>query len=438
MARGRPAVSDLRLAQIRAGTLSGPEACLQLLESALLTGSGNTQISDSSNAEKKAVIQTMHNFHHSWFFNRRFQGLNDTCGDKSTGDIFDATQPAAYITRALLHPSAEYKSVVTSTQSYEPVRLDETPNVGAHSLATKVNYAYRTLGGVQSSVDLPYVKKGAVIGIQPTSSTIVPNLAFNVAQNFDLKATFGGGILGDQAYLLHTIKEDASIYKANGALKMPRKWAKGFLGELMCRELPMVRSGDGADLVSQTASAPFRKSAACIRCHVTMDRMAAVSRNFLYARTFDGACTDGTFPNAYLLFKVTPDLASGGVWPLTTDADYWRRPSEGTLYYRGYNGDLVDQPVDSLSSLGAAIANQKDFYVCAAKHYYEFFTGISADLRDIGDPAAGIVLNKVQKAHREKVISLGESLQSHQSLRLMIKDIFDSSAYKAEHFEAYK
>jgi hypothetical protein len=437
LVKDRPPANDPRLTLIRAGSLSGTDACLQVLESAELIAASGTTISNTSDTVARKVIQNLHNFHHSWFGSRRFQGLADTCGDKSTGDILDATQPAAYITRALLKPGTEYKSIVTSAQSFQPLRENGTPNVGAQSLAAKVNYAYRQTpfpGGAQSSVNFPYIHRGAVIGVQPAPAMTLPNAAYDVAQNLDLKQTFGGGILGDPSYLLQTVKEDPFTFEATGSLKMPRKWAKSFFADLMCRELPLVRLGDGAPWVNQAAAAPFRKSNACIQCHVTMDRMAGAARHLHYGRTFDGACTDGTFPNAFIFWPVPQTQPAQGAWSLASDTNFGRRPPEGVLYFRSFDGKLIHKEVTGLTALGAAISDTDDLYACAAKRYYEFFTGISVDLNDPGANGTNLTLNEAQKKHRDRVIAYGKSLKTHQSLKTLVREILSSDTYRSSTF----
>ena len=46
--------------------------------------------------------------------------------------------------------------------------------------------------------------------------------------------------------------------------------------------------------------------------------------------------------------------------------------------YDDMSGKLINKTVNGTSELGAEIAKLDDFYVCKAKRYFEYFTGISA------------------------------------------------------------
>jgi hypothetical protein len=123
-------------------------------------------------------------------------------------------------------------------------------------------------------------------------------------------------------------------------------------------------------------------------------------------------------------------------WPTAADANYHRRPTKGVLYYRAHDGSLVDVSVPSLAALGEAITNKDDFYVCAAKRYYQYFTGVDVNIGDIHDPSAGIFLTARDEFHRNRVISLGLQLKQTQSARSLIESILRMSSYKRQDFGA--
>ena len=122
-------------------------------------------------------------------------------------------------------------------------------------------------------------------------------------------------------------------------------------------------------------------------------------------------------------------------WPITGDNVYHRRPPNGVLYYRDYNGNLVNQNVTGVQDLGAKIAARDDMYICAAKRYYEYFTGISVDTGDIKDPLYPNKLTADDTKHRNFIIQLGKNFKSHQNPRTLIKAILESPQYKRSNFE---
>ena len=102
---------------------------------------------------------------------------------------------------------------------------------------------------------------------------------------------------------------------------------------------------------------------------------------------------------------------------------------------RGYDGTLYSQTisatndVDGLTQLGQAIANTNDLYTCAASRYFEFFTGITVSLQDVGDPRF-VPLTQDDLEYRSIVHQLGISLKTHQNLQQLIREIISLPLYK--------
>ncbi|RYG62054.1 hypothetical protein EON80_23455 [bacterium] len=126
--------------------------------------------------------------------------------------------------------------------------------------------------------------------------------------------------------------------------------------------------------------------------------------------------------------------AAEASWPSKPDADFFQRPQTGTLYYRDYNGGLIDQPVAGVSDLGQKIAAQDDYYVCMAKRYYGYFLGIDVNIGDVNDPERKIALSGPDIAHRNKVIQLGKALKQNQSLPQLIRSILSLENYQKSDF----
>jgi hypothetical protein len=120
----------------------------------------------------------------------------------------------------------------------------------------------------------------------------------------------------------------------------------------------------------------------------------------------------------------------GPVWPENIDPDFANRPAAGVLYYRDYLGNLKNVDVAGVSSLGGAIAQTDDLYICASKRYYKYFLGIDVDTGDIFDPAEPVNLTATDLKHRQNVINLGLQLKSHGSLRTLVQEILNLNEYK--------
>jgi hypothetical protein len=274
-----------------------------------------------------------------------------------------------------------------------------------------------------ADVNFSWASIGNLMGVKPTGDMLV-NSSVGSAK---IGATRGGGILGSSIYLLETVNEPTSF--AANSFTMPRKWAKSVLSDFLCRDLPVARLTDTNSFVDTNPAAhEFRQSSSCTQCHASMDRLAAVNRNFKYQLIGGNGVADptgGVFPVTY----PTTATLDGSVWPSVVTANYNLRPTLGVLYYRDYNGGLVSQNLASIADLGTKLAAQDDFYICAAKHYYQYFVGVNVDIMD---PMDGRYRNKGtdMTAHKNNVISLGLALKTNQSLRTLINSIFNLGVYK--------
>ena len=164
-----------------------------------------------------------------------------------------------------------------------------------------------------------------------------------------------------------------------------------------------------------------------------MDPLAAVARNVTIRPTSSGDDRKMLSTSQLAIHPVTAGPKLG--WS-DIDADFFKRPPDGTLFFRSYSGDKVYVPIAGgtsakagMANLGAALANTNDLYVCAASRYYQLFTGIKVNLQDIGDPAKP-ALSATDLTFRNEVIRLGLALKNHQSLRQLIADILKLDTYK--------
>ncbi len=419
----RPSVSDPLTKQVVARQTDPVVACLQALSKGVFNGNGNTTISDISDPEALAVLRNMHRLHASWFSMKDFTPLDQQNNWWTDGvmDLWDASTPALYITKALFDVSPSYKGSLSGNAIYIPVRARMNPTTGAKSNSTADLFALSPL---------QFAPRGALYGVTATAPA---SANYSIIQNnvsssgtVTLAGSLGGGLLGNYTYALMNVIQ-AEKFAADGGTQMPRRWGRAVYHDLLCRDLPVVRNSEADAFVVMGSSVPFRNTSNCTSCHASMDRMASVVRNVKYTAFGNNSMNVGQRGAFFVNFPAAT-MPAETAWPSAADPDYAKRPPTGTLFFRNYMGNLVDIGVSGPSDLAAQITNQDDFYICAAKRYYSHFTGISVDTSDIYDPKH-LELSADAMAHRNEVINLGKSLRQHNSLRKLISDILNSPQY---------
>jgi|GEM_PF-1905084 len=257
------------------------------------------------------------------------------------------------------------------------------------------------------------------------NSTAFP---YSFGEGVNITASYGAGLIGTQAYLLGNNDKSGPV---TGGTNAYRVWAKNVLSDLLCRTVPVLRSSDvlNLNLVQPSSNLPFRQGISCMQCHGSMDPMAGAIRQLRvgYAAYQDGS---GGIGVKYYAPAAGVNTQPAAAYPeMGEDASFYKRPPDSGLLYRSYDGTLVSKSVTGLRELGQALAQTNDLYVCAAKHYYKFLTGIDADLSDLTDPINAPQLTDGQMNFRKKVIALGMQLKQDQSLRSMIRSIIASPTF---------
>jgi hypothetical protein len=415
--------SSAILLDVRAGKLTAADACMQLLNATSFKDTDN-RLNEAAHSHTKAIVATLHKLHTGFFGDTDFPNFTSSRQFQGMGDIYDAEAPALYMTYAMFKPGMPLSSVLNARNMMRAIRTDENPLLGAASNAD------RTLSGFGS--ELPYAAKGELLGLYPVMSEWETPYVFrptssttDIRGNIKIAKHYGGGILGDPAFLSMATAQTTTS-RANGAERMPRKFAKAVYSDLLCRPLPVIRREDAVSFVSPSSVIEFRTSSGCVRCHASMDRMAAAIRGFKYHNVGNGT-SDIRGGNFVELEAATLPAEAG--WPASIDGQYFRRPANAVLYFRNYRGELVNRQVRGLDELGTAIAEQDDFYACMAKRYYSYFTGINVELADPLDPENPLVLSERDRRHLDRVIGLGQQLKQNQSLKGLIKLIIESEDY---------
>lgn len=428
---------SLQYIQVKAGDKKAVDVCLEVLSKANLLRRDGQLIASETDPESKQVLANFHRLHASWFESKDFPLVDREGYQRDVQNIYDSTTPALYLTRALFGTDVPYRSAVTDGMSLRAFRTQMNPSKGADTGHQTSDYVF--------SPPIQFAPRGDLVGVQKAGAMIFsyPDMPFprpegRKAGSLDINSTLGGGLLGTNAYLLlNTTPMSTSVeYKTDGGVQMHRRWGKAVFGDLLCRELPVVRESDVIGLVDPKSSIPFRNTSACTKCHASMDRAASTIRGYKILTLGKNNLTPygeqaraGMFPAMHPVSAPAEEK-----WPTEPDASYHNRPPAGTLFFRTYAGELIDKPVVSVADLGAKIADTDDFYICAAKRYYKYFTGIEINNSDLADPYRTESLTKGDRLHREIVIDLGKKLKAHQSLRTLISEILRSASYRNSDF----
>ena len=440
--------------------------CMEILERASFQSNGQIKEEEKSSVGQ-LVLKNMNRLHSTFFSSRRINGFGIPTR-RASKNYFDQQQPAFYITNTLFN-NLTYKNAVTRSTALKAVRSDNDPkftiwderysydtcetkndttkdcgrflpkvimtDLGMDKLYTnssckenpdqeickqyKVGYAL-----------MPLAPRGKLYGLVSHTGVNVPEMTVSYQgstifheDHTNLVENQGGGILGDTVYLQSNISIPSREYKADGSAQVSRNWAKAVYEDLLCRNLPALRSEDVQFQISNLdGSSAFRWSSACLRCHVGMDQTAGAVRNLqwvLSGSNFDG----GEVTISPRLKEHT--ISNSEAWVETPDANWHEKSPFSRLYYRDYKGDLIHRSAEDLNALGDIIGETDDYYICAAKRYYKHFMKVDVSLADPGRQPEEVTGSE----HKAEVIRLGLDFKEHRSLKKLIEGIFKSKFY---------
>lgn len=480
--------------QVKSGKITALAACSQILNKAALATSGALV---SKDAEAKAVLNNFYTFHRTWFPTNNFDSISgySTSEFNGTVDLYDSTEPALAITYSVFGPKAKYSDVLTRATGVTALReedatvktrmkwtgthagrfLSNTAAMDASPFTFRMTGAANTVTNrninkhVSFKANPPTIQVGDLVGIRPTTQTFtVPNVSLaplgtkptdkgdqtpDLNFSYDLFKTYGGGVMGTPVYLMQYYGHGLNM-KFNGGQKVARRWSQQNMESFLCASLPALRESDITQWVDAKSSLAFRNSGSCVMCHATLDPMAYTARNITmgatdYLRpTKDGddvRSADGTVitapagyaRNALALVSYKAAKNSVGGWPAENVADFHTQQPTGRLYFRSFQGTLVDKPVTNIATLGQAMSETDDYYICAAKRYFEFMTGIVVPLYDRTDPKNADLnksLTPEAAADRAYVEDLAKTLRSTGSVVNVLEDIMASPYFRKENY----
>lgn len=485
-------LNNTQMILVKAGSLLAVDACAALLDKAKLGADGKlVTVTD----ESKYILDNFNSLHRSWFPNLMIENMSGY--DSSlygNHDLYDPTEPALMITYNLFS-NKKYNEILTTTKGVHAFRQEDSvvkstywtgvsptfyqvtsPSrriLGKESFQydfNEINFlkaawdyklGFKYDGSQSDFITMPKIEVGELVGIRPTTESFtIPNAILlspgssnvNGSKNLALRSSFdfyqnlGGGIIGMPSFML--VNFGHPLYQhMDGALKLPRKWAQTIMTTFLCSNLPALRESDiSAHISKDLTSVPFRQSNSCLMCHSNLDQMAMTARNFVIGKTdvflsvsnLTAAGVTNRPKSANLILKYNSSLPNSG-WPDKPTAEYYKQAPQGKLYFRTFSGDLVNRDVNSMAELGSAISEQNDFYQCATKRYFKYFTGIDVPLYDRMDPRNAILnksLSPETMQYRKFIEDLAIEFQSHQSQAMLIKSIIQSNYYRNRNYQS--
>lgn len=448
MVRERPAATDTRLAQVYAGTLSGVDACMELLALADLNpGTGKLETGAGTGFDTYGgystigvnILRTFNDFHREWFPS---DNLSTSLGLDTAGPQYDFTDTnvASYFVTNALFSSKPYSSIVTDTDRLKAKRYSAYPRFPAFIYSSSSNgkfgYGDVDVMGQRPDWNVPKIEVGILVGLAVQAPLLLPITSNNFINDYlydgntNAYKTEAGALGTSGYYILNSGRGKKEVL--DGAAVLPRRWSRAVFNDFLCRDVPVVRKSDAMALVdnSGTSPLPFRASSSCMQCHASMDTAARVRRNARVIPSSKNSLPENAV--AYLVHEAKVDRPAHANeytgWIDDSDAEFFRRPPAGKLYFRTYDGELIDEQITGVSDLGQKISTLDDLYLCASKRYFQFLTGVDLPLFDKGDINAP-TLNLRDKAYRQFLVEAAKELKVHQDPKKTIKKIISSNFY---------
>lgn len=432
--RSSISLNDSRVTLIKNKKLSGVQACMDLLEKARLNSSGliKKDIDGNNDLEGMQIISTFQKFHMSWFTNHdwaEFSSLNSFF--RGTYDLFYSGEPALLVTNSLFNKNVPYSTIVTSENAFEAIRLNPSSNVfsqSPHAIYGYTGPAKELLGWQPSE----RIEVGNMIGIKSMSADEIPYV-FDIKQsNVEYKLPSGGGVLGSNSYFMLNQGHNHKIV-TNGGVATYRRWSKFVYKDVLCRDIPVIRSSDVAFLKQKMPASElsFRNGNSCLQCHFSIDGLAGAVRNRSVLKTGLDKTIDGKiYANTILSYSHTITEPFETILEKNDDDPlFYKRPATANLVFRTFDGAFINKQLTGTEEVGQAIGELDDLYVCAASRYFKFLTGVNVEISDYNDPMIPNSDSVDEIQYRNLVIRLGKNLKKHQSLNKLIEEIIASPVY---------
>jgi hypothetical protein len=404
--------------RIKNGEISASEGCVNLLNLANFTQ--NDQIDQNLDADTKglamSILRSIHSFHLTWFENK-YPGQSGNEGLIRTSQIADYSMPAYYLTRSFFNADIDFSTIVTSNKGLKAIRQSDYPRTNRMIYGGEDDLVEFARGEQVFAPDSEFLAPlGQLIGITEEDR----NLIYPFYEGGSVFEHIGAGLIGTVPYL--SLNSSFRALKSNGGLNVARTLSKQILKDLLCRDIPVLRSSDVLGGVQLGSELPFRTSTACQQCHYTIDPLAYGFRNKWFRHT--NSAHMGT------IHSETPSLPDMSESP-DNDKNFYKRDPAGIFRIRGPVDDYAsvqELNFQDYSGLGQTLAGHFGLYMCSAKRYLNFLTGIDLPLYDFKDPDA-IGYNPKEFEVYQELKTWAEWLKVNQDAKGLIKQIIDSRFY---------
>lgn len=476
-----PMLNDPNLSAIRGGSKTANQACNSLLDRMTINpNDAQGRMIDPTDAVAVKGLRNIYNLTNQFAGTKRFEGsITNFFEDyASSEDIFDNTILALAYTENILNENRQFKDLFTMT--HEPRASRVVDPMYANTFTMKTIYGSAAVSMTVTSARSRYGQtyyssaspKNATTAVNPdsvpfaitasNSSTVFVNQSFtpisvgeligitfnqtpelmmrtpsnkhgtDVDLGFNIHENLAKGVLGLRPYIAASTN-----WTDNGTPNlqyMHRRLSQNYLKDFLCRDLPVVRESDILNMVSVSSTAvAFRKASSCVRCHATIDPMAASFRNILLIKIGNRMDTDlhrfFVMPHKRNVTVATPEVG----WPAEQDNNFHKRPATGKFYFRTYDGKLINRPLANHSELSTAVGETDDAYICFARKMFKHFTGIEVRMFDAGDAANASYMQSLTPEdweYRNFVVKAGLNLKKHQRAKELMREIMQSPIYK--------
>jgi hypothetical protein len=451
MVHAVPNTADPIYKSVESGKSTGAAGCLALFDKARFNSSG--VLVNRMDPAAKSILRTFQDLHFSWFQSKPnpvFAG---------TYLIHDTEETALYYTRAAFLPSTRIDSVLTLNMGLRGIRDQASYPHEQNDFEAQRILKYGLLFPYANETDLlvsyinfelkdkrriitlkrdvipgsTIVEVGELAGVAPARSYRLPSLLVNTVSadlntiiadkqsGFELNEHFGGGILGSQSFIQSNVNLGLRQIP-DGYKHINRRLSLRIFEDLLCHRMPTLRVADVQNEVDSRSEFTFQRNVTCMQCHSGIDGLAFGYRNHIQFFSSGGA-TLGRQEQGVPVSGITRVPASAGA------SLFPAQIPNGRLHYRELISGAVERDLSftSIKQLGAMLASENDFYTCAAKRYYQFFTGVDVDL---SQPAKATL----DKYHQGQVVALAKVLHTKQSVRELLKAIFASDTFKSSNF----
>ncbi|WP_417335015.1 hypothetical protein [Halobacteriovorax marinus] len=414
--------------------LSAPKACIELIKRASLDENYQLKI---VNKETKAILKNIQTLHNSWF---KLHNLNRETQDHSVTNVIDSNQMAYHYTASLLANNYQYSNIFTTTDTFWAVREGNENNLfsndkdisGERSRIDGSAKRKWQVGGVEDNPDdygaryfwkPKLVEFGELIGLRK----IKEHLYFERLREgrklnkSSLTQNLFPGVFGSSAYLILNLGHDNQT--TDGGNKLHRRFANNLFSDFLCRNLPALESEDIQ--VIKKSKISFRKSTNCMSCHQTMDQLALLSTNLEPFNAGEVHTNAFTFRSIYQ--HPTPLQAEHRY--VDSDKDFYKKKHLAKLYFRDFQGNLINRDILAPKDLGLILKELDDPYLCTSARYFQFLTGISVNMNQFNQLTGNLKIKKT-------LMRLTSILKSEQKPMRVLEEIISSEFYISKNREA--